>query len=47
METMDRDLERDTPNAKGVADRAKEVEKAIKKWQKQHREIGSDMGIEG
>lgn len=46
FETMDRDLAEAAPDAKRLASHAKELEKTLKKWQKQHREIGSEMGIE-
>lgn len=47
FEVMDRDLAEATPDAKRLSDHAKELEKSLKKWQKQHRELGSEMGIEG
>lgn len=46
FETVDRDLATPVPNARRVADHAKELEKSLKKWQKQHREIGTEIGIE-
>jgi malonyl CoA-acyl carrier protein transacylase len=46
FETMGRDLVEATPDAKRLATHAKEPEKTLKKWQKQHRELGSEMGIE-
>jgi hypothetical protein len=47
FEMMDRDLAQTPPDAKRLADHAKEVEKTLRKWQKQHREIESEMGIQG
>lgn len=46
FETMDRDLAETAPDVKRLASHAKELEKTLKKWQKQHREIGSEMGLE-
>jgi hypothetical protein len=47
FETMDRDLAQTAPDAKLLAGHAKELEKSLKKWQRLHRELGSDMGMEG
>ena len=47
FETMDRDLAEGTPDAKRLSAHAKELEKSLKKWQKQHRELGSEIGVEG
>lgn len=47
FKTMDLDLAQTAPNTKVLANHAKEMEKSLKKWQKQHRELGSEMGIEG
>lgn len=47
FETMDRDLAVAAPDAKRLAIHAKELQKILKKWQKQHRELGSEIGIEG
>ena len=47
FETMDRDLAEAVPDAKRVSAHAKELEKSLKKWQKQHRALGSEIGIEG
>ena len=47
FETMDRDLAEGTPDAKRLSAHAKELEKSLKKWQKQHRELGSKIGVEG
>lgn len=46
FETMDHDLAEAAPDAKRLASHAKGLEKTLKKWQKQHREIGSEMGLE-
>ena len=43
----DRDLAQSAPDTKRLADQAKDLEKSLKKWQKQHRELGSEMGVEG
>lgn len=45
FETMDRDMAEAAPDAKRLASHAKELEKTLKKWQKQHRELRSEMGI--
>lgn len=47
FERMDRDLAQSAPDSKRLADDAKGVEKTLKKWQKHHREIESEMGIQG
>ena len=47
FETLDRDLAEAAPDAKRLSDHTKELEKNLKKWQKQHRQLGSEMGIEG
>jgi hypothetical protein len=47
IETMDRDLVEAAPDAKRLSGHAKELEKSLKKWQKQHRELGSEMGVQG
>jgi NAD-dependent oxidoreductase involved in siderophore biosynthesis len=47
FEGMDRDLAQTPPDTKRLAGHAKEVEKTIRKWQKQHREIEAEMGIQG
>ena len=47
LDRMDRDLAQTAPDGKRLADHAKEAEKTLKKWQKQHREIESAMGIQG
>lgn len=47
FETVDRDLAAPAPDAKRVSGHAKELEKALKKLRKQHRELGSEIGIEG
>ncbi|MBI3476387.1 MAG: hypothetical protein HY010_11695 [Acidobacteria bacterium] len=47
FETMDRDLAEGTPDAKRLSAHAKELEKSLKKWQKQHRELGLEIGVEG
>jgi hypothetical protein len=46
FETMDRDLAEAAPDAKRLASHARELAKTLKKWQKQHRELGSEIGIE-
>lgn len=47
FEVMDRDLAEAAPEAKRFSDHVKELEKSLKKWQKQHRELESEMGVEG
>jgi hypothetical protein len=46
-EATDRDVAETPPDAKRLAGHAKDLEKSLKKWQKQHRELGSEMGVEG
>jgi chromosome segregation ATPase len=47
FEIMDRDLTQTAPDARLLAGHAKELEKSLKKWQKQHRELESQMGVKG
>lgn len=47
FETMDRDLAEAAPDTKRLTADAKELEKSLKKWKKQHRELGSEMGVKG
>ena len=47
FQTMKSDLAQTAPDAKRLADDAKEVDKRLKTLQKQHREIGSEIGVEG
>ena len=42
---MDQEMSRANPNAQRVATQAREMEKAVKEWQKQYRSLGSDIGI--
>lgn len=44
--TMDRYLAEAAPDAKRVTGDAKSLQKGLKKWEKQHRKLGSEMGIE-
>jgi hypothetical protein len=46
FETLDRDLAQTAPDNKLLAGHAKELEKSLKKWQKQHRDLGSEIGIQ-
>jgi chromosome segregation ATPase len=46
FETLDRDLAQTAPDAKLLASHAKELEKSLKKWQKQHRDLASEIGIQ-
>ena len=45
--TVDHDLAEAAPDAKYVPAHAKALEKSLKKFHKQHRELGSEIGIEG
>lgn len=47
FQVMDRDLAEAAPEPKRFSDHVKELEKSLKKWQKQHRELESEMGVEG
>jgi chromosome segregation ATPase len=47
LQTMESDLAQTAPDAKRLANDAKEVDKRLKKLQKQHRELGSEIGVEG
>jgi DNA repair exonuclease SbcCD ATPase subunit len=46
LQEMDQELSQANPDTKRVARRAREVEKATNEWQKQYRNLGTDMGIE-
>jgi len=45
-EAMDEELKQESPDPKQLAKQAREIEKATKNWQKQHRQLGSDLSIE-
>ena len=47
FDKMDQDLAQSPPDAKLVVGHAKELQKSLKKWQEQHRELGSEMGVSG
>lgn len=47
FEIVNRDLAAATPDARRISAHAREWEKSLKKWHKQHREMGSEIGIEG
>ena len=47
FETMDRDLAQTEPNTRLLAGHAKGLEKSLREWQKQHRKLGSGMGVKG
>jgi TRAP-type C4-dicarboxylate transport system substrate-binding protein len=42
---MDQEMSQANPNAQRVATQAREMEKAVKEWQKQYRSLGSEIGI--
>lgn len=44
LAATDQDLAQNTPDSKRITGRVKDVEKLLKKWEKQHREIGSEIG---
>jgi hypothetical protein len=46
FESMHRDLAEAAPDAKRVSGHVEGLEKSLKKWEKQHRELGSEIGIE-
>lgn len=46
FEAVQSDLAEQAPDAKRASNHAKGLEKSLKKWEKQHRELGSEMGIE-
>jgi deoxyadenosine/deoxycytidine kinase len=43
---MDKELGQSNPDRKRLEKRAREMEKAMKEWQKQYRKMGSDMDIQ-
>lgn len=45
--TVDRDLADAAPDANRLSAHAKQLEKSLKRWHKQHRELGSEIGAEG
>lgn len=47
FDRVDRDLAQSQPEAKFLGGHARELEKSLRKWQKQHRELGVEMGVEG
>lgn len=46
LQDLDRELAQREPDRKRLAEYSRELEKAMKEWQKRHREMGSDLGIE-
>ncbi len=46
MMELDRAVDANPFNYRGVSDQAREVERAMKEWQKQHRKLGSEIGTE-
>lgn len=46
VQQLDDELAKPEPDRKRMREHATEVEKAMKEWQKQYRNMGSDMGIE-
>ena len=42
---MDQEMSQASPNRQRIATQAREMERAMKDWQKQYRGLGSDMGI--
>lgn len=45
FDRTDRDLRQTTPDLKVVSGDAKDLEKSLKKWEKQHRELQLEMGV--
>ncbi len=46
MDELDRAVDADPYRAQDVAKQAREVERAMKEWQKQHRKLGDEIGME-
>jgi len=46
MQQLDDELAKPSPDHQRIREHATEVEKAMKEWQKQNRNMGSDMGIQ-
>jgi len=42
---MDQEMTQANPDAKRIATQAREMEKAMKEWQKQYRGLGSEIGV--
>lgn len=42
---MDQEMSQANPDAQRIATRAREMEKAMKEWQKQYRSLGSEISI--
>ena len=42
---MDQEMSQANPDAQHIATQAREMEKAMKEWQKQYRSLGSEIGI--
>jgi chromosome segregation ATPase len=46
MQQLDEEIAKPEPDRKRIGAHVTEVEKAMKEWQKQYRNMGSDMGIQ-
>lgn len=47
FDRIDRDLGETVPDATVLSGDAKDLEKSLKKWERQHRELGLEMGVRG
>jgi len=45
LQQLDGELAKAEPDRKRIREHATELDKAMKEWQKQYRNMGSDMGI--
>ncbi len=44
QQSLDGELDSTTPSAKRLANRTRQVEQAMSRWQKQYQEFGKDLG---
>ena len=42
---IDQELNQPNPDCKRIAQHARKMDRAVKEWQKQHRKMGLEMGI--
>ena len=45
LQEMDQELAQATPNGQRAAEQARAIEREMKQWQKQHREMGDELGL--
>jgi chromosome segregation ATPase len=45
QQSLDRELDSSAPNTTRLANRTRQVEQAMERWQKQYQDLGKDLGI--